>query len=287
MVMEYAPHMKPFTSMALAGGGCRCFWQLGFWEAAAGELGLQDSLQTVAAVSAGAAMACAAVLDKGRHVTGLFREAAARNPRNATPGNLLRPGKPLCPHTRMYREAMHATVAPEDMARLHAGPDIRVFIGRPPALLGPRAGMMLGLGLYLVERYGGDPLHGGLAYRAGFTGEVARVRDCATPEELIDIVLASSCTPPFTPALRRGGHAVIDGGVVESVPIGALPEAPGRTLVLLTRRYGTMPPPSEDRVYVHPSQPIPVSKWDYTSPEGVDAAFDLGFRDGERFLREK
>ena len=272
--------------MVFAGGGCRCFWQLGFWEAVAEELGLNGSLRAVAAVSAGAAMACAALLGKGPEITERFRVAAANNPSNANPGNLFRPGRPITPHTGMYQAAMAAFVDQAALEQLHTGPDIRIFIGRPPAHLGPRLGMALGLGLYLVERYGGDPVHGGLAYGAGFSGEVARVRDCATPEQLFDIVLASSCTPPFTPALRRDGHAVIDGGVVESAPVGALPEAPGKTLVLLTRPYGEMPRPTEARVYVHPSQPLPVSKWDYTSPDGVQGAFDLGLKDGQRFLLE-
>jgi len=271
--------------MVFAGGGCRCFWQLGFWEATAQELGLEGSLENIAAVSAGAGMACAALLGVARQTTELFREAARENPRNAYPANLLRPGEPLTPHTGMYRAAMAEMLDQAALDRLHAGPDIRVFIGRPPAHLGPRAGMALGLCLYLVERYGGDPVHGGLAYRAGFSGEGVRARDCATPAELIEAVLASSCTPPFTPALRREGHAVIDGGVVESAPMGALPDNPGRTLVLLTRAYGTMPAPSAERVYMHPSRAIPVSKWDYTSADGVQAAFDLGVRDGEAFLK--
>ena len=33
-----------------------------------------------------------------------------------------------------------------------------------------------------------------------------------------------------------------------------------------------------------PSQPIPIDKWDYTSPSLVDQTYDLGRRDGEDFL---
>ena len=29
----------------------------------------------------------------------------------------------------------------------------------------------------------------------------------------------------------------------------------------------------------------PVSAWDYTSPEGIQFAYDLGRRDGEAFLK--
>ncbi len=274
----------PFQAMVWGGGGCRCFWQLGFWEATAEALDLRGSLRAVSAVSAGAAMACAALLGEGRRTLERFKLATADNPRNAYPANLLRPGARLCPHTDMYRAAMSAAVDQQSLLRLQRGPDLRIYIGRPPRWLGPRTGLALGLSLYLVERHGGDPLHGGIAARAGFTAEVARVRDCRTPEELIDMVLASSCTPPFTPAMRRGGRAIIDGSVVQSAPLDALPDPPGRTLVLLTRRYGTMPPPRADRIYITPSRPIAISKWDYTSPDGVQDTFDLGQRDGERFL---
>lgn len=271
--------------MLFGGGGCRCFWQVGFWEAAAQELGLTESLQQVAAVSAGSAMACAVLLGQGRQTLERFKAEAGANPRNAYPANLLRPGVRVFPHTAMYRAAMGRAVDQEGLERLQRGPDIRIVIGRPPPWLGARSGLALGLALYLADRRGGDPLLGGRAARAGFTAEVARVGDCRTPDELIELVLASSCTPPFTPALRRGGRAVIDGSVVQSAPFDALPADPGRTLVLLTRRYGTMPPPSPATVYVQPSQPIAVSKWDYTSPDGIQAAYDMGVRDGEEFLR--
>jgi hypothetical protein len=36
-------------------------------------------------------------------------------------------------------------------------------------------------------------------------------------------------------------------------------------------------------MYVQPSRPVPVASWDYTDPDGLQAAFDLGRRDGEAF----
>ena len=123
-----------------------------------------------------------------------------------------------------------------------------------------------------------------MARRLGFAAEHVSVRSCPSPEALADLVLASSCTPPFTPALAHGGRPALDGGIADNVPAAAVDSDDGPTLVLLTRRYLRLPR-HPARVYVQPSAPVPVSAWDYTDPEGLQAAFDLGRRDGEEFVR--
>jgi predicted acylesterase/phospholipase RssA len=111
------------------------------------------------------------------------------------------------------------------------------------------------------------------------------VRECRTPEELANLVLHSSCTPPITPFYDREGDLVFDGGIVDPVPVETAGSAQ-RTLVLLTRTFPEDAlPHRSDLIYVAPSQQIPVAKWDYTSPELVRRTFDLGQRDGERFAR--
>ena len=52
---------QPFEAVVFAGGGCRCFWQAGFWEVAAPALGWQP--RVAGAVSAGAAPVAATCLD--------------------------------------------------------------------------------------------------------------------------------------------------------------------------------------------------------------------------------
>ncbi len=47
----------PYDAVVFAGGGCRCFWQAGFWTEAAPALELAP--RQVAGVSAGSAFACA------------------------------------------------------------------------------------------------------------------------------------------------------------------------------------------------------------------------------------
>lgn len=272
-------HPSPYDAVVFAGGGTRCFWQFGFWAAAAPALGLEP--EQVAAVSAGAAAATAALIGKPELSLERFKEATAANPRNVYPERLLTERR-VFPHHAMYRETILACVDHADIARLRGGPELRVVVTRPPRLLGGHLATVVGLGCYSVEKRLGDPLQSALSRRLGFSAEVVSARGCGTPDELADLILASSCTPPFTPLLRRGGAPVLDGCLVESVPLGALRGRPRRVLVLLTRPYRSLPPHPE-RTYVLPSEPIPLGKWDYTSPGGLQRTFDLGRRDGERF----
>jgi hypothetical protein len=73
------------------------------------------------------------------------------------------------------------------------------------------------------------------------------------------------------------------------VPVDALDTTPGRVLVMVTRLY---PRPQmfvvrhgeQQRIYVQPSARVPISSWDYTSPQLMPHAYNLGRMDGERFL---
>ena len=275
-----------FEAVVFAGGGSRCFWQLGFWAVAAPELGLAPRL--VSAVSAGSAIACAALLQRCEETLRRFQRATSRNPRNAYPANLLS-GEPVFPHHRMYREAILEVVDEAALRRLHEGPELRVVIGLAPPWIVGRLALLLGLGCFLVGKRAGDPVHSPLARRAGFSATVVSVRSCRTPQELAELCIASSCTPPFTPALRWQGRPVVDGSLYDPAPLFAIEDdlaSGAQTLVLLSRRYGRMPAPVPGRIYVSPSRPVAISKWDYTSPEKLQQAYDLGRADAERFVRE-
>jgi predicted acylesterase/phospholipase RssA len=279
-----SPTLDPHGAEAVvfAGGGCRCFWQVGFWQVAAPALGLQPRL--AGAVSAGAAMACMLFADSVADGLADFKARVAANRRNAYPLNLLK-RRPVFPHPAIYRDTILATLDAPRLARLHAGPDIRVLLAMVPRWLGPRSGFLLGLLAYQAETFVHNGPHAVLGRRAGFEPEVASIRDCHSPEELADLILHTSCTPPITPVYRRGARPVLDGGLIDSAPLETIPAPPPPTLVLLTKQY---PPDSIPRIagrlYVQPSAPIPIHKWDYTSPERVQATYDLGRRDGERFV---
>jgi len=265
------------TSVVFAGGGNRCVWQAGFWTEAAPRLSLAPA--RVAAASAGAAMACVLFAGRFAHALAHFKAVTGANRRNAYPANWLR-GQPVFPHWAMYRRALLETIDAAALTRLHVGPDIVVPVTRKPAWLGARSAFAVAGVADALEHAVAPTPHPRLARRLGFRADYARVRDCATPEGLADLVLASSCTPPFTPRLDYGGRPALDGGIVDNVPVEAVGDGP--MLVLLTRSFRRLPA-HPDRIYVQPSAPVPVSSWDYTDPAGLQAAFDLGRRDGEAF----
>lgn len=216
-----------------------------------------------------------------------YEEALRHNRKNAYWGNLFG-REPVFPHYRIYRQAL-LDIYGEPFAQLAAAPEIRIGVSHVPRWLGARSAVAAGLIAYNIEKYVRKTLHPTLGRTLGFRPEFVRAQACTHVDELADLILQSSCTPPFTPVLRRGGRPVLDGGMVDNVPVDALDPSPGDVLVLVTRLYPrpqmfTVAHGEQRRLYVQPSSKVPISSWDYTSPSQMRHAYDLGRRDGEHFL---
>jgi predicted acylesterase/phospholipase RssA len=271
---------SPFDAAVFAGGGCRCFWQLGFWSSAVSRLGLAP--ERVGAVSAGAAMACAALTGVFEEIVEDFAARTAANAGNFLPANWLR-GQPAFPHERIYRDTILAMTDESRLARLRTGPDLRVLLGRPPRCAGRLGTIALGLLGSRLEGWLGGGVHAVWGRRFGFEAELVSARACETAEDLAALLLHTSCTPPALPLYLRDGRPVLDGGIVDGVPVEAV-EPARSTLVLLTRQYPLSALPRvPGRSYVQPSAPIPIETWDYASPDRVRETFALGVRDGRAF----
>lgn len=274
---------KGFESVVFAGGGSRCFWQLGFWQTAAPALNLRPSV--LASASAGAAFACFAVASDPENILGYFKEATGANKKNVYLSNLFS-RKPVFPHYRMYRDAVLYALDDATMTRLKNGPDIRILVTRPPFWMGARMAAITGVIAYNIEKHIFYPLHPVFSTKLGFKGDVFSVRECHTREELTHLILASSCAPPLLPVMKLGKKVALDGGMIDNVPVRLLGDCSGKKLVLLTRRYSDNILPAENGVtYVQPSEDIKITKWEYTDPEGLQYVYDLGRRDGEKFAK--
>jgi len=277
--------MKDFSydGLVLAGGGCRCFWQMGFLEVLASETDFAP--HEVGAVSAGSAMACAFFAGVADQVFAHFSLRAEGNEANVYPKNLFGGGS-LFPHEEIYRDTILHCIDGAALDRLHQGPRVRILFARLPGWLGPRMGVGAGLLAYELEKILSPSLHPRLGAALGFREGIGEVLDCRSPGDLADLILCSSCTPPFTPVFKRDGEPVLDGGLLDNVPVGILSPEREKVLVLLSRRYDPeLLTGFPGRTYVQPSAEMPVSKWDYTSPEGLAAARDMGRRDAEAFIR--
>jgi predicted acylesterase/phospholipase RssA len=276
-----------FRNAIFAGGGSRCFWQLGFWEGAKESgLDLQSSVEFVGSTSAGCAMATAAVLDRARDALLLFQSFTRDNPKNIHWWNLhpSRPGS-LFPHAGMYRRALHEFIEHDDLATIKQSSVHFLMSGYPRWLRGA-IGAAAAISIYAIEKtFRGDPLHPKWPAKLGFTPLVGRAADCRTLQDYIDMVLAASCVPPVLPEGRFGERDVLDGGLIQNIPVQLAADQPGQTLVLASRRYDHELPSADTVTWVQPSEPIKIDKFDYANPDGLRETFDLGLRDGRKFGR--
>ena len=145
-----------YDGLVLAGGGCRCFWQMGFLEVLSRETDFQP--RDVGAVSAGSAMACAFFSGTADRVFSHLLERCEQNEANFYPGNLLGQGRAF-PHEEIYRDTVVRCIDDEALARLHQGPRLRVLYARLPVWLGPRSGVFAGLVAYELEKVLAPSLH--------------------------------------------------------------------------------------------------------------------------------
>lgn len=267
-------------NVIFAGGGSRCFWQLGCWDGLrrAG-MPLDDTVVTFGSTSAGCAMAMAAATGRTTEALALFQDMTRRNPANILWRNAFRPGAPVLPHARMYRAALEAFVGPAELAQMHQK-TVRFLMADFPQALGGPLGALAGFLVYAAEKRLRDPVHPRWGRRVGFRPVVGEVGHCRTPAEVVDLALAASCVPPVLPGGRHEGRPVLDGGLVDNVPLLLAEGEPGHTLVLLSKRYGRPLPERAATTYLQPSAPIRIDKFDYANPAGLQAAYDLGVADG-------
>lgn len=273
-----------FDAVAFAGGGNRCYWQGGFWEAAAPLLGLEPSL--VVGVSAGAWSACYSLLGLGRKVNAMVAEGCSQGRRNFEWKAWRSEGSPW-PVAFMYRSLIETIIDEAALSRLKQGPDILIGLARKPRRLPLAIAIPLGIATYQIEKKWRSPVHPRGGRALGFVPEFVRLQDLASPEEVSAVLMASASVPPFMPVGRIGGAAALDGGLVDNVPTEPLmpvEAAGGRTLVILSRLYRTFPQ-TKGRIYVQPSKPVPIGQFDITNPGGIRLAYEQGLRDGEDFAK--
>ncbi len=268
----------PF-SVVFAGGGCRTFWALGAHQALADILPPVDEW---AGVSAGSAMAVFAAAGSADAAMEAFVRLTGENERNFYPGRVFGSGR-VFPHENIYRGAIAEALPDEAMATLRGGAPARILLAwveadRPTWPTGLRA-----TAAYNGRKKQGD-LHGPEEPFPGLGWGVVTAQDAPDAPTIVEWVLRSSTSPPVTAIPVEDGRHFVDGGLVDNVPLRALSaEAQaGRVFSLLSRPVPPANlPRTPTRFYLQPSAPVPIHKWDYTSPDMVQATYDMGRRDAE------
>lgn len=267
--------------LTFAGGGNRSFYQLGLlsrWHER-----LFPRTAAVAACSAGACVITTFLSGRRDEARDYWMSRTRGIRRNFEWGRLLRGQRPA-PQGEIYRDTLLVTFAGDAIARIRAQPfPIYVLASAFPVLL-PRAfAVALGLGAYSLERSVRRAPHPVTPRYLGFRPVAVDARRCETPDELTALILASSATPPFTPVGSFRGQALLDGGMVDNAPAFLAeerhPEA-GRSIVFMSRPYHPSVMGIQGRrLYVAPTVPTPIGRWDYTRPQLLDDTVAMGERE--------
>lgn len=271
-------------ALTLAGGGNRAFFGLGMLHRWGERIG--PRLGALAGCSAGAAVAIMWLSGREVQTRSFWRARRAGMTRNFQWTRVLK-GQSPAPHGAIYRDTLLCAAAEGGLERVQQAPfPVLVLTAGFPRVMPAPLGAAVGLAAYNVEkRLHPAMVHPSYGRKIGFVPRLFDARTCTSADELADLVIASSSTPPFTPIGSFRGEALLDGGMIDNVPAYAAEEVPGvlRNLVLLTRPYpsnvlgegGT----HRHRLYIAPSRPVPVERWDYTRPDLLDATIAMGERE--------
>ena len=279
--------MSRDLAITFAGGGNRAFYQMGLmnrWREH-----LLPRVAMMATCSAGACVATLILSGREREADEFWKKRRAGITSNFEWRKLLSGSRPT-PHEPIYRETLLHAFAAGGFERVRSQPfPVVVLTTAFPKRLPAFAAVMLGLCAYNLEKsFRKEMIHPSLGRRVGFKALAFDARECETPEELADLIISSSATPPFTSLGSFKGNRLLDGGIIDNVPAFLADEMPDikRNLVLLTRPYpAQLMGQQGSRLYIAPASTLPVNRWDYTRPELIDATIAAGERDADRYAR--
>jgi predicted acylesterase/phospholipase RssA len=272
-------------AITFAGGGNRAFYQLGLmnrWRER-----LLPRVAMMATCSAGACVATLLLSGRETKASDYWKQRRDGITRNFEWSKLLR-GKRPTPHEPIYRDTLLHAFAEGGLERVRSQPfPVLVLTTAFPKPIPAFAAVLMALCAYNIEKkFHKEMIHPSFGQRVGFKGMAFDARKCETPEELADLIIASSATPPFTSVGSFNGRRLLDGGIVDNVPAFLADNVPEvkRNLILLTRPYPShITGKQGSRLYIAPANTLPVSRWDYTRPDLIDATIEAGERDAELY----
>ncbi|HMC55927.1 MAG TPA: patatin-like phospholipase family protein [Gemmatimonadaceae bacterium] len=272
--------IKRDVALTFAGGGNRAFYVMGLlaqWDDV-----LLPRTAVVASCSAGACVITTYLSGRRTEAREYWLSRVRGITRNFDWPKLLR-GERAAPQGEIYRDTLLVTFSDGGLERIRQQPfPIYVLAASLPRWLPASLSAALGIGLYSAERSLKRGPHPRLPGMLGFAPVAVDARTCETPDELSNLILASSATPPFTPIGAFRGQQLLDGGMVDNAPAFVAEGHPGvsRSIVLLTRPYHpSVLGVQGRRLYLAPTRPTPINRWDYTQPHLLDDTIAMGERE--------
>ena len=271
-----------FDAVGLAGGGNRCYWQSGFLKAFSEHHALSPRFYV--SVSAGAyhgAMHLAGVGDRVR--ASAFAFAETRQP-DIDWTALKRRQSPLVVGS-LYRQFLAQEFGPLELAAMKASPPMLIQLAALPKWMPGALGAIGSIGAYQIEKAVTGGAHSRAGSYLGLKPVWVSTHSIETAPDLVDALIATSSVPPFMPVGQVKGFSYLDGGLVDNPPLMKLGQAEekGWRTLLLTTRFGRLPPSAPNRTIVGPSEDIPVKKFAVGDAAGIRHAYEVGLRDGLNF----
>lgn len=269
-------------AITFAGGGNRAFYELGLMNRWYPDLA--PRIGCLAACSAGAWVALLMLSGRQDEVAHYWRERFGKVKVKVAWRRLFTSERP--PHEEVYREMLGFAFSSGGFERIRAQPfPLLVLTTSIPRRLPVVAALILAVCAYkLDERFREVRLHPTYGRRFGFSTFVYDARKCESSDELADLIIASSATPPFTTVGKFDGRRLLDGGIIDNAPAFLADSLAGikRNLVMLTKPYNlSLIGRQEGRLYIAPREPLPVQSWDFADPELLAATIAIGERDAE------
>lgn len=282
--MKFFPtqlNLSDVDTLVLAGGGNRCWWQAGV------VTHLLDSGWKLPSVmvgtSAGAAIATSLLTCSAREALASCKRLYDQNDQLFDWLSLTRL-KLKFAHQHIYPAWIESFTSDHHFDRLRsARSELMVAVTRPAKFLGLAGSLVVGSIAYLADKKIAHSIHPRLPRYLGLRQEFLNLKSAANGQAARVLLQAVAAASPFMQAQRVNGEWGFDGGYADNAPIPPqTEEQKTKTLVLLTRHYPDLPAIFQwnGRTYWQPSQKVPVSTWDCRPGTTVDAAFDLGIRDG-------
>ena len=233
--------------------------------------------------SGGALSAAAWIADREGDLRDRFRHSLERQDVNITVGDLDEcDGR--SPHQRIYAEIVRDVIDARAMAAIADGPAFQISVSTPGSGIGATAKALAAGTIYQAEQIVSPTPRPRLSAIAGVEQRLIDARQAARDGTLPDLIRMAATVPPAFRPDEWGGEPVFDGGMVDKAP---LPEPDrGRTLVLLTKRFHSLPDDDGGRIeYVSPGDDVlSGSKLDFTDPDLLQQAWRRGREDGRRWL---
>ena len=264
------------NGLAIYAGGNHIFYIAGVLKYLT-EKGLQ--FDAVATYSSGSAILPFLIDGDFGAAPTIFGKLLDQNSRNIYPANLFTRAD-VFPHDQIYSTAVHSIVDFKK-ATEYTRP-LRVIVSRyagseaSSKIVGLLAMIAL-LANSLAKTATPSLFLTGFKSLFSITGEIVDIRQCASADELANVILGSSTIYPFIRIRRRDGQAMFDGKLCLTSPIDALQDCEN---VLSIHAHHSFLPQRDHLTSIFPVSKVEVGALNYVGSAGIKSAFAQGYREG-------